>query len=186
MNTFSQLQKWCGCIFVLWTHVKSSDQELWMGTIKWSMTIFTNQDSWSQSQTLYSHKHFLCVPLATPCTIRLSNNCKLIGASLNESHMDELVVAFLCVLYIVTCSSYFLCSCIMSQFKNDSIRTESAHNLPLQWLQWWELPHGEKITRVISSVKGICIYFRLTHSLCVEVSHGSTFSVVTVMGASIC
>ena len=38
--------------FVLWTPVKSSDQEPRNGAIKWSRTIFTGQDSWSRSQTL--------------------------------------------------------------------------------------------------------------------------------------
>ena len=38
-----------GNAFVL---CKSSDQELWKGKIKWSRTIFTNQDSWSRSQML--------------------------------------------------------------------------------------------------------------------------------------
>ena len=38
--------------FALWTPVKSSDQEPRNGAIKWSRTIFTDQDSWSRLQTL--------------------------------------------------------------------------------------------------------------------------------------
>ena len=37
--------------FVLWTPIKSSDQEPQNGAIKRSRTIFTDQDSWSWSQT---------------------------------------------------------------------------------------------------------------------------------------
>ena len=41
-----------GNMFVLWTLVKSSNQELWKGTIIQSRMIFTDQDSWSHWQTL--------------------------------------------------------------------------------------------------------------------------------------
>jgi len=38
--------------FVLWTPVKSSNQEPWNGAITRSRTIFTDRDSWSRSQML--------------------------------------------------------------------------------------------------------------------------------------
>jgi len=38
--------------FVIWTPVKSSDQEPRNGAIKRSRMTFTNQDSWSRSQML--------------------------------------------------------------------------------------------------------------------------------------
>ena len=37
--------------FALWTLVNSSNQELLKGMIKWSRTIFADQESWSRSQT---------------------------------------------------------------------------------------------------------------------------------------
>ena len=52
ITTFSQVLRRRGYIFVLWTPVKSSDQELWKGMIKQSRTIFTYYVSWSRSQTL--------------------------------------------------------------------------------------------------------------------------------------
>ena len=49
--------------FVLWTPVKSSDQEPRNGPIKQSRTTFTDQDSWSWSQTLLQATH-MRLPLA--------------------------------------------------------------------------------------------------------------------------
>ena len=50
--------------FVLWTPVKSSDQEPRNGAIKRSRTIFSDQDSWSRSQTLLQATR-MWLPLAT-------------------------------------------------------------------------------------------------------------------------
>jgi len=46
--------------FVLWTPVKSSDQEPRNGAIKQSRTIFTDQDSWSRSQMLLWATQCVC------------------------------------------------------------------------------------------------------------------------------
>jgi len=51
--------------FVLWTPVKSRDQEPQNGAIKWSRTIFSDQDSWSRSQTLLQALH-MWLPLDGP------------------------------------------------------------------------------------------------------------------------
>ena len=47
---FDTMEAWLR--FVLWTPVKSSNQEPRNGAIKQSRTIFIDQDSWSQSQML--------------------------------------------------------------------------------------------------------------------------------------
>jgi len=48
----SLIPRRCGYIFILWTPIKSRDQEPWNGAIKRSKTSFSSHDSWSWSQTL--------------------------------------------------------------------------------------------------------------------------------------
>ena len=55
--------------FALWTPIRSSDQEPWNRVIKWSRTIFTNQDSWLWSQMLLQVTR-MWLPLV-PCTHQL-------------------------------------------------------------------------------------------------------------------
>jgi len=51
-NALFPILKRRGYVFVLWTPAKSRDQEPQNGVIKWSRTIFSDQYSWSRSQTL--------------------------------------------------------------------------------------------------------------------------------------
>ena len=43
----------CHNVWVLWRPIKSSNQQLWKGTVKSSRTIFVSQNSWSWSQHVY-------------------------------------------------------------------------------------------------------------------------------------
>lgn len=52
IDVLTQILRRSSYVFILWTPLKSSDQEPRDGVIRRSRTIFSKQDSWSQSQML--------------------------------------------------------------------------------------------------------------------------------------